>query len=55
MFEQVFKNMDDVLRKAAGCTTGLDSAAQTCWSTQAALHKQQGKKLEYLHQFGSHG
>jgi len=23
MFEQTFKNIDDVLRKAAGCTTEL--------------------------------
>ena len=25
MFEQAFKNIDDVLRKEAGCTTELDS------------------------------
>jgi hypothetical protein len=24
MFEQAFKNIDDVLRKEAGCTTELD-------------------------------
>ena len=24
MFEQTFKNIDDVLRKEAGCTTELD-------------------------------
>jgi len=26
MFEQAFKNIDDVLWKEAGCTTELDSA-----------------------------
>lgn len=29
MFEQVFKNIDDVLRKGAGCTTELDYAEQS--------------------------
>ena len=29
MFEQVFKNIDDVLRKEAGCTTELDYTEQT--------------------------
>jgi type I restriction enzyme M protein len=31
MFEQVFKNVDDVLRKEAGCTTELDYTEQTSW------------------------
>ena len=31
MFEQAFKNIDDVLRKEAGCTTELDYAEQTSW------------------------
>ena len=31
MFEQTFKNMDDVLRKEAGCTTELDYTEQTSW------------------------
>lgn len=31
MFEQVFKNIDDVLRKEAGCTTELDYTEQTSW------------------------
>lgn len=31
MFEQNFKNIDDVLRKAAGCTTELDYTEQTSW------------------------
>jgi type I restriction enzyme M protein len=40
MFEQAFKNIDDVLWKEAGCTTELDYTEQswikpncrTCWS-----------------------
>lgn len=31
MFEQVFKNVDDVLRNEAGCTTELDYTEQTSW------------------------
>ena len=31
MFEQAFKNVDDVLRKEAGCTTELDYTEQTSW------------------------
>ena len=31
MFEQTFKNIDDVLRKEAGCATELDYAEQTSW------------------------
>ncbi len=31
MFEQAFKNIDDVLWKEAGCTTGLDYTEQTSW------------------------
>ncbi len=31
MFEQVFKNIDDVLWKEAGCTTELDYTEQTSW------------------------
>ena len=31
MFEQAFKNIDDVLWKAAGCTTELDYTEQTSW------------------------
>ena len=31
MFEQVFKNIDDVLYKDAGCTSELDYAEQTSW------------------------
>jgi type I restriction enzyme M protein len=59
MFEQAFKNIDDVLRKEAGCTTELDYTEQTSWllflkyldgleqdrADEAALH---GKKYTYL-------
>lgn len=31
MFEQAFKNIDDILRKEAGCTTELDYIEQSSW------------------------
>ncbi len=31
MFEQAFRNIDDTLRKEAGCTTELDYTEQTSW------------------------
>ncbi len=31
MFEQAFKNIDDVLWKEAGCTTERDYTEQTSW------------------------
>ena len=31
MFEQTFKNIDDALRKEAGCTTELDYTEQSSW------------------------
>ena len=31
MFEQAFKNIDDVLRKEAGCASELDYTEQTSW------------------------
>lgn len=31
MFEPAFKNIDDVLRKEAGCTAELDCTEQTSW------------------------
>ena len=31
MFEQIFKNIDDVLRQEAGCSTELDYTEQTSW------------------------
>ena len=59
MFEQAFKNIDDVLRKEAGCTTELDYTEQTSWllflkyldgleedkATEAGL---EGKKYTYI-------
>jgi type I restriction enzyme M protein len=59
MFEQAFKNIDDVLRKEAGCTTELDYIEQTSWllflkyldgleqdrATEAALD---GKKRSFI-------
>jgi len=59
MFEQAFKNIDDVLWKEAGCTTELDYTEQTSWllflkyldgleqdrADEAALN---GKKYTYL-------
>jgi type I restriction enzyme M protein len=59
MFEQAFKNIDDVLRKEAGCTTELDYTEQTSWllflkyldgleqdkATEAVLD---GKKYTYI-------
>src|SRR6476661_4927028 len=31
MFEHAFRNIDDALRKEAGCTTELDYTEQTSW------------------------
>jgi len=31
MFEQTFRNIDDVLWKEAGCTTELDYTEQSSW------------------------
>jgi hypothetical protein len=59
MFEQAFKNIDDILWKEAGCTTELDYTEQTSWllflkylddleqdkSTEAAL---EGKKYTHI-------
>jgi len=59
MFEQAFKNIDDVLWKEAGCTTELDYTEQTSWllflkyldgleqdlADEAAL---EGKKYSYI-------
>ena len=36
MFEQTFKNIDDVLWKEAGCTTELDYTEQTTSSARSA-------------------
>ena len=59
MFEQAFKNIDDVLRKEAGCTTELDYTEQTSWllflkyldaleQDKADEAKLDGKKYSYI-------
>jgi type I restriction enzyme M protein len=59
MFEQAFKNIDDILRKEAGCTTELDYTEQTSWllflkylealeQDKAAEAKLEGKKYEFI-------
>jgi type I restriction enzyme M protein len=59
LFEQAFRNIDDILRKEAGCTTELDYTEQTSWmlflkyldgleedrADEAALD---GKKYSYI-------
>ncbi len=59
MFEQTFKNIDDVLWKDAGCTSELDYTEQSSWllflkyldaleadkATEAALS---GKKYSFI-------
>src|SRR5271167_682041 len=59
MFEQAFKNIDDVLWKEAGCTTELDYTEQSSWmlflkylddlETERALKAElQGKPYEFI-------
>ena len=59
MFEQAFKNIDDVLWKEAGCTTELDYTEQTSWllflkyldgleQDKAAEAALDGKKYDYI-------
>ena len=59
MFEQTFKNIDDVLWKEAGCATELDYAEQTSWilflkylddleKANEQKAELQGKKYEYI-------
>lgn len=59
MFEQAFKNIDDVLRKEAGCTTELDYTEQTSWllflkylddqeRERATAARFEGKKYTFL-------
>jgi type I restriction enzyme M protein len=59
MFEQAFRNIDDVLRKEAGCTTELDYTEQTSWllflkyldgleQDKAAEAQLEGKKHTYI-------
>ena len=59
MFEQAFKNIDDVLRKEAGSTTELDYTEQTSWllflkyldgleHDRAAEAAMEGKKYSFI-------
>ncbi|HSH95533.1 MAG TPA: N-6 DNA methylase [Roseimicrobium sp.] len=59
MFEQAFRNIDDALRKEAGCTTELDYTEQTSWllflkyldgleQDRADIAALDGKKYEYI-------
>ncbi len=59
MFEQAFKNIDDVLREEAGCTTELDYTEQTSWmlflkyldgleEDKAAEAALEGKKYSFI-------
>jgi type I restriction enzyme M protein len=59
MFEQTFKNIDDVLREEAGCTTELDYTEQTSWmlflkylddleDERAVKAKLEGKKYKHI-------
>ena len=59
MFEQAFKNIDDILHKDAGCTTELDYAEQSSWllflkyldaleQDKATEAKLDGKKYSFI-------
>jgi type I restriction enzyme M protein len=53
MFEQAFRNIDDALRKEAGCASELDYTEQTSWllflKYLEALEAQlEGKKYSYI-------
>ena len=59
MFEQVFKNIDDVLWKDAGCTSELDYSEQSSWllflkyldsleSEKASVAALEGKKYTHI-------
>jgi hypothetical protein len=59
MFEQAFRNIDDALRKEAGCTTELDYTEQTSWllflkyldaleQDRADIAALDGKKYTYI-------
>jgi type I restriction enzyme M protein len=59
MFEQAFKNIDDILWKEAGCTTELDYTEQTSWllflkyldgleQDRASEARLEGKKFSFI-------
>lgn len=43
MFEQAFKNIDDILRKEAGCTTELDYTAMQMHAPSASTYETYSK------------
>jgi len=47
MFEQSFKNIDDILHKDAGCGSELDYVEQTDVSPKIRTGKLRLKSLEY--------
>lgn len=58
MFEQVFKHIDDILWKEAGCTTELDYTEQSSWRLflkylddlerdRQTIAKLEGRKYQY--------
>ena len=59
MFEQAFKNIDDVLWKEDGCTTELDYTEQSSWllflkyldgleQDRATAARLDGRKYDYI-------
>ncbi len=59
MFEQAFKNVDDILWKESGCTTELDYTEQTSWllflkyldgleQDRAAEAELEGKRYDFI-------
>jgi type I restriction enzyme M protein len=59
MFEQTFKNIDDILHKDAGCTSELDYTEQSSWllflkyldaleADRAAEAELEGRRYEYI-------
>ena len=59
MFEQTFKNIDDILHKGAGCTSELDYTEQSSWllffkylealeNDKATEHALDGKKYKAI-------
>ena len=44
MFEQTFKNIDDILHKDAGCTSELDYTEQSSWHQRKLIALDELKK-----------
>lgn len=47
MFEQAFRNIDDALRKEAGCATELDYSEQTSYLHKFKARATRPKTIEY--------